>query len=584
MVFAVTFAYVHAAQPFFSGDEPHYTVYARSIGEGWGLDLERAHRPENTEPIYGGPLDPHGERYAGPGERLASWHGVGLPLILALPVAAHPSPWTARHVMLLLTAGLAYHLVLLSRRVTGCRPWIAAGATAAVLLAPPVVYYAGLVFPEIPAALLVVLFLRATAASRDAPSATLPRVGAAVLAAGLLWLGLRYAVLAGSLLGGFWLLELHRHRCSGPREVARRTALLAVPAAVVGVGLLAFNLELYGSPAPPQDAPSGFYRTPNLYIYGIGGVLGFPNGVVPLAPMLLVSLASVLPSVRRFGYAVAGVALAVAAYLAASGYFGSPGFGAPGRYQVAVVPLAAVLVAATVAHGRAVARGGVLVLGALTVLSSVTSTSKFDRLFELDRTGIEPIHATARLWPFAVEDRRAAGWTWPASSLPHGTGTVAGDALVAREGVHGPGPLAFGPYVQLQPGRYAAGFELAALSADPVVVFIDVHDLSKGVIAERSLTLEGRTARLESVEFRTDGSASLEFRLWWPGEGSVALREVRADLVEALPTRRTRGEAWKAAAWLAALAAANAVWWRSDNTRARYSISRDRAHDPDAVP
>jgi hypothetical protein len=148
VVFLVSLAFYSVASPTLSGDEPHYILYAKSIGRGWGLDLERAYKPRSYREFYEGELEPHARQYTGPDGRLASWHGIGLPLLLVPVAVIDPPVWVFRVVMIGGTSVLAYHLFLLVSSLTRAGPAVMGFCVAAVVLSPPSIYYSGQVYPS----------------------------------------------------------------------------------------------------------------------------------------------------------------------------------------------------------------------------------------------------------------------------------------------------------------------------------------------------------------------------------------------------------------------------------------------------
>src|SRR5687768_4742523 len=148
-----------AAFPFygvdreFLGDEPSYLLYATSLAQGWGVDLRRAYEPETRTWISTGPAESHAEVWR-PNGPFASWHSIGLPIVLSPLAGRVPRP-VIRAFMILIASALAYHLFALVRTMTGAPAVLAGIAVFAVMASPPVIFHASLVYPEILAGLLV---------------------------------------------------------------------------------------------------------------------------------------------------------------------------------------------------------------------------------------------------------------------------------------------------------------------------------------------------------------------------------------------------------------------------------------------
>jgi len=380
---AGAFSFYRVADPPLSADEPHYLVYGRSLAEGWGLDLTRAYRAENYEPFYVGELQPHAQRFAGEDGRFATWHGIGLSALLAPALRLEPTVWAARLVMLLIFALLVYHVYQLVLRVSGTRYGATAIAVLMVALSPPLIFYSAQVFPEVPGALLVVISLRALVSERS----RWIRFGGASTAAALLpWFNIRYVTLTAALLVTGVVVAVDRRR--SVRSVVTALLPVTLPALVLGGLLIAFNLEVFGRIAPALEvAPVGYYFQPRfLYLWGIGGIIGVPNGLVPFAPVMLLALVAVPFAARAVGTLrlLAGALLAIV-YVGFNAFFGSPGWAPPGRYFVSIVPLLAVPLALVVEARRRISRPALVILGSLTALSTVTATQHFQVLFERDQ-------------------------------------------------------------------------------------------------------------------------------------------------------------------------------------------------------
>jgi hypothetical protein len=555
-----TFTFHQRADVAFTGDEPHYAVYAQSLGRGWGVDLERAYRAENVDRIKPDLPDEHAKRYRGEDGRYVTWHGPGLALLLAPALALSPTAWTARYAMVLLTALLAYHLVLLVRRVARCSTRVAALASAILLLAPPALVFGELVYPEAPATLFVVLALRAGLAVERRGHA----VAASAAAGFLLLLNLRYAALMVGVLALLTVAEVRRRHPRSWGEWWRAAAPLLVPAGVIGLGLLVFDYALFGrSTPPPVYTPSGsfeapeYYRVDNLYFYGVGALIGFPDGIVPLAPVLLAPLVALPLAVRRVGAGLTVMLAASGAYVLGNAFFGSPGFSAPGRYVTTVVPLLAVPFAVLLSEARNLVRAGIGVLVALTALSVATFTTDANQVFSKDRSGIEPINHTAGVWPFIIEDRRPASTEQPPDEIRSLTGSLEEGVRVARAGRDEAGTVAYGPNLYMKPGRYVATFTLANPTRRSAGVTAEVAaDVNRRITAA-DLELEGGDeSTVVRLPFTTNGTEDLELRVFWDGQGAVAVRSIRADQIEAGPGRDPEEERWKAVWWIAAIAGA----------------------------
>jgi hypothetical protein len=569
-VFVASFAF-HGEDDAFIGDEPSYLLYATSLGHGWGVDLRRAYEPENREWISPGVIESHAQVWR-PGGPTASWHGIGLPIVLS-PAAGRVPHWGIRAVMIFFTALLAYHLLALVRTVTGAPALVAAFAVLAIMASPPVIFHASLVYPEVLAGLLVVLALRSLASQRPI---RLRLLGASVAAALLPWLNMRYATLTAALavvtVGHAYL------GATQPRLLQRLATTLAVASwpAIAGLvilgGLAAFNLQLYGGILPGSLPDARYYNMRNLYVYGVGGLVGFPLGILPFAPVLMVALVAVPGAAARIGVrtttASAGVAFA---YWAFNGYFGSAGLTLPGRYFVTIVPLLAVPLTVVMLHGRWAGRLAVAVSILLTAWSTATSARHLPHLYGADRRHIRPFGLTQPLWPMTVDETLVGPTELSGEAGTFGSqvGTLeqlhGSTVMVAREGREPAGFVSFGPFADLPRGRYEATFELVMEADRPVPpARIEIEERFGDILATAAVPfpLSGIRSTTETVQFDRREFLDVGPRVAYPGQGTLGVRRMSVRLIRGWPRATAESEAWKAVLWIAALAAVSIVWRR----------------------
>ncbi len=102
-------------------------------------------------------------------------------------------------------------------------------------------------------------------------------------------------------------------------------------------------------------------------------------------------------------------------------------------------------------------------------------------------------------------------------------GTLGGPALVAEKGEAG--VVHFGPYVNVEPGRYAVSFDIVAANNPAGVARIDVASagVDAKILGERILT---ESAQPQEIVFSLDQRRSMEFRAWSLGRERVVLRGV----------------------------------------------------------
>ncbi len=176
-----------------TADEPQYLLSAISLGNDGDLDIsdelaEEAYRPFHTVDIdpqtY--PLDDSG--------RQVSPHDPLLPALLAIPVRT--GGWVAAKATLaVFAAALAMLTAWTAVRRFGVRPHVACPIVAVFACTAPLATYATQVYPEIPAALAVVVAVAALCGSLDRRGLAACAVAIVVLP----WLSIKYAPVAATL-------------------------------------------------------------------------------------------------------------------------------------------------------------------------------------------------------------------------------------------------------------------------------------------------------------------------------------------------------------------------------------------------
>jgi len=393
------------------GDEPHYLMVADSILRDGDLSLEQDYAEGRYKAFHDAPLAPH-YRVRGRGGAIYSLHAVGLSLLI-LPAWALAGYAGVTVLMALLAALVALEVREWVRETTG-REGLAEAAGWVAALSPPLVHYAGLVFTEVPAALLLSYGLRR---GRDASLGGGGAAAVGLAAAALPWLNVRYAPLAVVVLAhALW------------RQVRWRTAIAAlVPALVSGAGLLVYHQVLYGFLDPRRV----YGRRPEVSLgtlpEGLPGLLLDQEfGLLVYAPLLALAIPGLVFLWRRDRKVAIAVALAVAAVLLAAGAWPMwrGGFNPPGRFLVPIAPLLAVAVA-LVWDRRGLTAGASLLLG-WTLWTGLAGVWE-PRLVHRDRDDIAPLFrelSGAREWTgllpgyvLADPDRRRLAAVWAIALL-----------------------------------------------------------------------------------------------------------------------------------------------------------------------
>ncbi|MCL6648057.1 MAG: hypothetical protein K6U89_06975 [Chloroflexi bacterium] len=346
-----------------TGDEPYYLEMALSLLRYGSLELTRAREIDHlAREFYPEPL--LGHQAASPRGHVSK-HYPGLAVVIApfywlgdwLSGGSYGAGRFAVTLLLGAIGGMvAAQLALLARELGASRRW--ALLLALVLAATsPLLSYSFLIFPELPAALLVVYAFRR---GRLANTPTQTLLGGAAVAF-LPWLHPRFIPLALSL-AGWWLV--------GRRRTGREGALLLILPTLSAVGLVLYDLWAFGSPLPNTGDHAGFGGLEHLVVGAAGLLLDQQWGLLVYNPFLFFAAAGlpVLLTCRR--RELVGLALVVGPYgLLIASYLQWWGeWGPPGRYLTPVLPLVVVPLAAAQPHRLAQwLLAGVLALPSLAI-------------------------------------------------------------------------------------------------------------------------------------------------------------------------------------------------------------------------
>lgn len=473
-----------AADVGFGGDEPHYLVITHSLLVDHDLDIGNNHAQRDYRDFFPGELKPD-FLARGRHEEIYSIHAPGLPALLVPAYALAGAPGAVVEMALLaaLTAVAVFDL-------TGASLL----STFLITLTVPFMPHAWLIYPEIPAALIVA---RAALWIRQ-PEPALARLALRGVALGLLpWLHTKFVVLLAPLaLFNAWRLR--------PRP--RALAAFLLPIAAVDAGWLYTFYRLYGVFDP--QAPYGQYarlyvRVANIPRSVIGLLFDQKFGLLVYCPAYALAIVGLwwMFRDRKERAFIAALAVTAAAFVASTArlYMWWGGSSAPARFLVPILPLAAVLIPIAVERlSGPLGRAFVIVTAAASFLVAATCVLSPQEalLFSSPhgRSGfLQALQGPAPLdvlWPTFTEQ----DWLTPLATLVPwcvaaalGTGVTVW--LVRRDRLHS----------AILSGVVAAA--IAALIAGPMTRIPQAEEAGIEALGKASLMRALDPARLRAVGF-----------------------------------------------------------------------------------
>ena len=326
-----------------TADEPQYLLSALSLGEDLDLDIRDEIEDERYRGFQRVDLDPQTEETTS--GALVSPHDPALPVLLAGSMRV--GGWAAAKATLALVAGvLAALTAWVAIRRLGVAPRWAIATVAVFAVSPPLAVYSTQVYPELPAALVVmVVVVLATAPSFGRRAGIGVVVGVSLLP----WLSVKYAPVAAAL--ALVVLARLRHR---PRAVLALVGALALQGALY----LVVHRAIYGG-WTVYAAGDHFTETGEFSVVGVdpdyvgrsrrlvGLLVDRHFGLAAWMPawLLLVPALAALAR-RRPPWAGALVVPALAGWFVATFVaLTMHGWWWPGRQVVVIVPLLVLVIA-----------------------------------------------------------------------------------------------------------------------------------------------------------------------------------------------------------------------------------------------
>jgi len=184
-----------------TGDEPFYLITTQSLIEDRNLDLRRQYELHSYESFFDHPDGLWTQSSARDNGKLLSPHNPGLSIFIIPGFKFGGLIGVQIQMMAVasLTFSLAYILLV---RITG-RLWISWLATITVAVTSTAFIYSTEIYPEFPAALLLIISLLII--PRINQSGIWQAIGLLLCLSAIVWLGVKYAPLAGLVaMWGFW--------------------------------------------------------------------------------------------------------------------------------------------------------------------------------------------------------------------------------------------------------------------------------------------------------------------------------------------------------------------------------------------
>jgi hypothetical protein len=326
---------------------------SESLVRDGDVDLENDYLERRYHEFYAGRLGPHVNTsiFTSGSSHWYSMHGVGLPVVL-VPAFAADRAHGATVEMVVIAALVLALTFLWARRFTG-EVGFAAMATAVLGFSPSFLGLEGRVFPDLPAAalLLACLLLLELPERRSG-----------------------HLLLLGTLVGASWWFHFKNGlafgtiaaiavdqvvRSTGGRDRLRRLLVLTAPVAASLVGYVLSNLAWYGSPSPTRMVLPGNSLFALNEARGLAAVsFDASRGLFTNSPALLLIFAGLPVWLKLFrGPSLRlAVVLGPTIFLQATFSDWSGAYAPAARYALQFIPAAAPAIALVLREAGAAAR------------------------------------------------------------------------------------------------------------------------------------------------------------------------------------------------------------------------------------
>lgn len=380
------------------GDEPQYLMVAESLRRDHDFALDQDFAEERYREFYSRKLEPH-FRIRGPEGQIYSLHAVGLSLLIlpAWTLGGYPG---VSLFMAFLGALLVREIRRLLQAVTG-ESATAEGLAWMLGLCPPLIHFAGLVFTEIPAALLVAAGLRSAAFARRGRGPVI----AALCAAALPWFNVRYGILSVAIAAAL-VVRVGRGEEGGRRLVSRARFLLApgLVALASALALCVFHYSLWGFFDPRRVYGRSREFSLSILPEGLPGLFFDQEfGLFIYAPVYALAFVGAGALWRRHRAVALGAALAVVGVVLTASVWPMwrGGFNPPARF---LVPLTPALAAGLALAWPRRAGAALALLTGWSLWCGLFGAASIETVHR-DRDGVAPFfrdQAVAREWTTAL--------------------------------------------------------------------------------------------------------------------------------------------------------------------------------------
>jgi hypothetical protein len=389
-----------------TADEPQYLLSAISLGHDLDLDIDDELADEAYRPFHRVDLDPQTHPLDRDGRQISP-HDPLLPVVLA--PAMRIGGWAAAKATLgVLAAILAMVTAWTAVCRFGVRVRIALVVVGTFACTAPLATYATQVYPEIPAALAMMVAVAALTGPINRRNQTVFVIAVVALP----WLSIKYALVAAALFAVFcWKL---RHR---------RRAMLTVTAALglAGVGYLVAHRAIYGG-WTAYATGDYFAETGEFTVVGsqpnylgrsrrLVGLLiddGFGIGAWMIGWIILPFAIGFVARRRPPGWEALVAPLAAGWFTATFVALTMHGWWWPGRQLVVVLPLAVIVISLTIEASGPIMRRVLAIAAALGVITWLWTTieavtRRHALIVDFDQTS----NPWMRIWRLALPNGRA---------------------------------------------------------------------------------------------------------------------------------------------------------------------------------